>query len=153
MVFLRTQSGKWITVKWLNHMANNYNRWLGEESLKTPLLSRPILISFEFRCQPNHLLFYSLAQLINCNKIHVSFVFSYSEMVPVSYLFLSFFFRFVSNVILYFIGRLVFINIFLYCYFIYLLFICTNYSIFSCSGMFRVAKEGWSGFIIWWPDV
>ena len=55
--------------------------------------------------------------------------------------FLSFFFRFLYNVILYFIIRLVFINIFLYYYFLYLLFFCKNYSIFSCSGMFRVAKE------------
>ena len=33
-------------------MANNYKRWLCEESLKTPS-SRPILIYFEFRSKPS----------------------------------------------------------------------------------------------------
>ena len=33
-------------------MANNYKRWLCEESLKPPF-SRPILIYFEFRSKPS----------------------------------------------------------------------------------------------------
>ena len=76
-------------------MANNYKRWLSEESFKTPS-SRPTLIHFEFRSKP------SLITVIcmnphspnKFNLLRQNIVFSYSERIPVSFSWLFHYFRF-----------------------------------------------------------
>ena len=69
-------------------MANIYKRWLCEESLKTPS-SRPILIYFEFRSKPSLITVISMDPRPT-NYLPQNIVFSYPEMIPVSFsLFLS----------------------------------------------------------------
>ena len=112
-------------------MANIYKRWLCEESLKTPS-SRPILIYFEFRSKPSLITVISMDPRPT-NYLRQNIVFSYPEMIRVSFsLFLSF------SVFCYF-TLLVFIKIILLLFiYFYYFFSMKIIFIFSCSGMFRV---------------
>ena len=119
-------------------MANNYKRWLSEESLKTPS-SRPTLIYFEFRSKP------SLITVIcmnphspnKFNLLRQNIVFSYSERIPVSFswLFHYFSFFFWLFYVLINFNKNYFIIIILLHFFFH-----ENY-FFSCSGMFRDVPE------------
>ena len=130
-------------------MANNYKRWLCDESLKTSS-SRPILIYFEFRSKPSPITVIcmnppSLAQqiLIFCDKI----LFSHTQR-GYQFLFLDYFiiFRFFFC---YFTFLLIFTKIILLLLFYYF-FIHENYLDFfmfrdvpECSGMFRDVPCSW----------
>ena len=116
-------------------MANNYKRWLCEESLKTPS-SRPTLIYFEFRSKP------SLITVIcmnphspnKFNLLRQNIVFSYSERIPVSFSWLFHYFSFFFG---YFTFLLILTKIILLLLFYYIFFFMKIIFIFSCSGMFR----------------
>ena len=108
-------------------MANNYKRWLCEESLRTPLLATHFNI---FWIQKQAVTHYcrlhgpSLAQKVICDKILVSHIL---------FLYFSFFFVcfcFCFSLLFYFIIN-VYKNYFINFFFMKII------SIFSCSGMFR----------------
>ena len=111
-------------------MANNYKRWLCEESLKTPS-SRPILIYFEFRSKP------SLITVIcmdphSPNKLIAT---EYCSLIlgdDYRFLFLYFFF-----VIINFYKNCFIIVILFYYYYFFMKIIF----ILSCSGMFWHVPE------------
>ena len=117
-------------------MANIYKRWLCEESLKTPS-SRPILIYFEFRSKPSLITVISMDPRPT-NYLRQNIVFSYPEMIRVSF---SFFLSF--SVFCYFYVVISFYNLFYYyyCYLLLLFFFHENYFLFfhvqECS-VFRV---------------
>ena len=114
-------------------MANNYKRWLCEESLKTPS-SRPILIYLEFRSKP------TLITVI-CMNPHLPNKF---QFVATKYYFFilredtSFFFLIIYIIIFrffcYFTLLLIFTKIILLLLFYYIFFFMKY---FSCSGMSR----------------
>ena len=120
-------------------MANNYKRWLSEESLKTPS-SRPTLIYFEFRSKP------SLITVIcinphspnKFNMLRQNIVFSNSERIPVSF---SWLFHYFSFFFCYFTLLIIFTKIILLLLFYYFFFMKIYIFIFSCSGMFRDVPE------------
>ena len=120
-------------------MANNYKRWLSEESLKTSS-SRPTLIYFEFRSKP------SLITVIcmnphspnKFNLLRQNIVFSYSERIPVSFSWLFHYFSvffWLFYVLINFNKNYFIIIILLYFFSMKIIFI------FSCSGMFRNVPE------------
>ena len=121
-------------------MANNYKRWLCEESLKTPS-SRPILIYFEFRSKP------SLITVISMNPHSPNKFLS----VATKYCFLilrednSFFFLIISLFFVfrscYFTFLLIFTKIMLLLLFYYFFSSWKLFLFFhvpGCSGMFHV---------------
>ena len=121
-------------------MANNYKRWLCEESLKPPS-SRPILIYFEFRSKP------SLITVIcmdphSPNKLFATkycfLMRSCLEIIRVSFsLFLYFSFLF----LLFYVIINFYKNYFIIIMLLYIFFFMTIIFIFSCSGMFRDVPE------------
>ena len=116
-------------------MANNYKRWLCEESLKTPS-SRPNLIYFEFRSKPSLIVLsfaWTLTLPTNFNLLRQNIVFSYSESIRVSF---SWLFHYFSFFFCSFTFLLIFRKIFLLLLFYYIFFTKIIF-IFSCSGMFR----------------
>ena len=112
-------------------MANNYKRWLCEESLKTPS-SRPILIYFEFRSKLSFE--WTLTRPTNFNLLRQNIVLSYSERIPVSFSWLLLFFFFVILRLLIFYKNHFIIIILLY-FFSWKLFLF--FHVPGCSGMFR----------------
>ena len=118
-------------------MANIYKGWLCGKSLKTPS-SRPILICFEFRSKPSLIAVISMDPRPT-NYLPQNIVFSYPEMIRVSFsLFLS------LSVFCYFTLLLIFIKIILLLL-LFFFFFHENYFYFfmfrdvpGCSGMFRV---------------
>ena len=113
-------------------MANNYKRWLCEESLKTPS-SRPILIYFEFRSKPSLITVICMnpqQTLICCDKI-----FSHTQR-GYQFLFLDYFIIF-QGFFCYFTFLLIFTKIFSLLLFYNIFFFTKNILIFLCSGMFQ----------------
>ena len=108
-------------------MANNYKRWLCEESLRTPLLATHFNIfwiqkqAFTHYCRLHGP---SLAQKVICDKILVS----HTLFLYFSFFFVCFCFCF--SLLFYFIIN-VYKNYFINFFFMKII------SIFSCSGMFR----------------
>ena len=117
-------------------MANNYKRWLCEESLKTPS-SRPILIYFEFRSKLSFE--WTLTRPTNFNLLRQNIVLSYSERIPVSFSWLLFFFFFCYFTFINFLQKSFYYYYFIIFFFLKIIFI------FSCSGVFRDVPEC-SGF-------
>ena len=76
-------------------MANIYKRWLCDKSLKT-LSSRTILTNFEFRSKPSLLLSFEWTLTRPKNSLQQNIIFSYSEMIPVSFSFFICFFLYFS---------------------------------------------------------
>ena len=111
-------------------MANNYKRWLREESLRTPLLATHFNIfwiqkqAFTHYCRLHGL---SLAQKVICDKILVSHTLRWYEFL---FLYFSFFCLFLFSLLFYFIIN-VYKNYFTNFFFMKIILI------FSCSGMFR----------------
>ena len=129
--FRPSQSLKWITAKWLTH-----GKQLQEVAvwgkLKKPPSSRPILIYFEFRSKPSLITVISMDPRPT-NYLRQNIVFSYPEMIRVSFsLFLS------LSVFCYFTLLLIFVKIIL----LLLLFFSWKLFLFfhvpGCSGMFWV---------------
>ena len=125
-------------------MANNYNRWLCEESFKTPLLVTNFI--FEFRKRIHLLLSFAwtLTRPTNFNLSRQNIVFSYSQRISVSFSWLIDYFSFFFC---YFTLLLIFIQIILLLLFYYIFF-HENYFYFfmfrdvpGCSGMFRYVPE------------
>ena len=130
--FLRLQSRKWITV---DRMANIYKGWLCEKSLKTPLLATHFNI-FWIRSKPSLLTVISMDPRPT-NYLRQNIVFSYPEMIRVSFsLFLS------LSVFCYFTLLLIFIKIILLLLLFFIFFMKIIF-IFSCSGMFRNVPCSW----------
>ena len=82
--FRPSQSLKWITVKWLNSWQTITRGGCVTGSLKTSFV-RPILIYFELEARLHLLLSFEWTLTRLTNKLRQNIVFSYSEMIPVSF--------------------------------------------------------------------
>ena len=122
-------------------MANIYKRWLCDESLKT-LSSRPILIYFEFRSKPSLITVISMDPRPT-NYLRQNIVFSYPEMIRVSFSLISFFFGFLLFYVIVSFYKNYFITIIIIYWFIYFHYYFFSWKLFlffhvpECSGMFR----------------
>ena len=100
-----------------------------------PPSSRPIWVYFEFRSKPSLITVISMDPRPT-NYLRQNIVFSYPEMIRVSFsLFLS------LSVFCYFTLLLIFIKIILLLLLFYLFIFMKIIFIFSCSGMFRNVPE------------
>ena len=133
-------------------MANNYKRWLSEESLKTSS-SRPTLIYFEFRSKPSLITVICMnltrpTNLICCDKI----LFSHTQR-GYQFLFLDYFIIIISFISGFFFGYFTFLLILtkiILLLLFYYIFFHENYFYFfmfrdvpGCSGMFRDVPCSW----------
>ena len=128
-------------------MANNYKRWLCEESLKTPLLATHFNIfwiykqAFTHYC---HLHEPSLTRPTNFNLLRQNIVFWYLERIPVSFSWLFHYFSFFLLLLFYVIIN--FCKNYFIIFILLLLFFfhenCFDFFMFrnvpGCSGMFHV---------------
>ena len=127
-------------------MANNYKRWLCEESLKA-LSSRAILIYFEFRSKPSLItvIAWTLTRPTNFNLLRQNIVFSYSERMTVSFSWLfhyfSFFFLFCYFTFLWIFTKIILLLIFIYFFYSWKIFLF--FHVPGCSGMFRDVPCSW----------
>ena len=106
-----------------------------EESLTRTPSSSPMLICFEFLEASLHaLLSFTWTITRPTNLLRQNIVFSYSEMIPVSFSFFLYF-----SFLCYFVV----IKKYMYIFFILFIFFHENVFIFSCSGMFRNVPCSW----------